>query len=305
MLAGAFERPGLREGSELGSRVLREGRGREFPLNAGYTPKAEYLNEEQRAAIKHALTDTNHVTIIAGGAGTGKTTLMKEVRDGIEARGKKFIGFAPSAAASRGVMREEGFDKADTLAQLLHNPKMQEQCRDSVIWVDEAGLVGVKDMNKLFAIAKQQKARLLLTGDSRQHSSVAAGDALRILEQEAGIPVARVRKIQRQNRNLSYKMAVGMAAEGKADAALLKLDRMGDVVEIADGSQRLERLVGDYAASAAEGRALGLVLRLRQVRRGRLQGRGAPQHCAGAGNAARSGARLPRHVCAGRRLPRL
>ncbi|MCB0561427.1 MAG: relaxase domain-containing protein, partial [Phaeodactylibacter sp.] len=238
---------------------VREGRGREFPLNAGYTPKAEYLNEEQRAAIKHALTDTNHVTIIAGGAGTGKTTLMKEVRDGIEARGKKFIGFAPSAAASRGVMREEGFDKADTLAQLLHNPKMQEQCRDSVIWVDEAGLVGVKDMNKLFAIAKQQKARLLLTGDSRQHSSVAAGDALRILEQEAGIPVARVRKIQRQNRNLSYKMAVGMAAEGKADAALLKLDRMGDVVEIADGSQRLERLVGDYAASAADGKSALIV----------------------------------------------
>lgn len=238
---------------------VNEGRGREFPLNAGYQIKADYLNEEQKVAIHHALNDTNPVTIISGGAGTGKTTLMKEVRDGIEERGKKFIGFAPSAAASRGVMREEGFEKADTLAQLLHNPKMQEQCKDSVIWVDEAGLIGNKDMNRLLEIAKQQKARLLLTGDIRQHSSVAAGDALRILEQEAGLKVARVRKIQRQKHSTLYKRAVALAADGKVDAALYRLDRMGDVLEIAEGKGRLAQLVDDYVQSTTNGKSALIV----------------------------------------------
>lgn len=238
---------------------LRESRGTALPLNPDYQPKAEYLNEEQQAAIRHALADTNRVTIIAGGAGTGKTTLMKEVRDGIEEKGVEFIGFAPSAAASRGVMREEGFNKADTLAQLFHNPKLQEQTRNAVIWVDEAGLIGNKDMNRLFEIAKQQNARLLLTGDTRQHSSVAAGDALRILEEEGGLEVARVNKIQRQRGDAFYKNAVHLASQGKTDAALHQLDRIGAVVEISDGRERLHHLVEDYAAATGKGKTALIV----------------------------------------------
>ncbi|MCG8328572.1 MAG: relaxase domain-containing protein [Chitinophagales bacterium] len=240
-------------------RYVREGMGKQEPLNPQYQPQAIYLNAGQKAAIEHALTDRNQVTIIAGGAGTGKTTLMKEVRDGIEAGGKKLMGFAPSAAASRGVLRSEGFSGADTLAQLLHNPKMQEQCKGNVIWVDEAGLVGNKDMNALFDIARQQNARLLLTGDIRQHSAVAAGDALRILEQEAGIPVARVHKIQRQKNSQLYKQAVRLAAQGKGDAALFQLDRMGAVIEEADGKKRRDRLVEDYVQHRSKGKRLLII----------------------------------------------
>ena len=238
---------------------VRKGIGRYAPINPDYQPQADYLNDEQRAAIHHALNDRNQVILIAGGAGTGKTTLMKEVRDGIETSGTKLYGFAPSAAASRGVMREEGFDKADTLAQLLHNPKLQEQTKNGVIWVDEAGLIGNKDMNRLLEIARQQKARLLLTGDIRQHSSVAAGDALRILEQEGGIPVARIHHIQRQKQQLHYKKAVSLAAKGKIDAALWKLDEMGNVTEIADGKKRLNQLVNDYVGCRASGKSALIV----------------------------------------------
>lgn len=238
----------IREEHKLLSYV-RQGKGSQTAIHPHYTPKNTILNVEQKAAVKHALCDTNNVMIIAGGAGTGKTTLMKEVAAGIEEAGVKLFGFAPSAAASRGVLREEGFDNADTLAQLLHNPKLQEQVKGGVIWVDEAGLIGTKDMNRLFAIAKEQKARLLLTGDVRQHSSVAAGDALRILEEDGGISIARIHAIQRQRNYRNYKMAVNMAAEGNVDAALLKLDKMGNIVEIEEGRHRLMMLVTDYAVA--------------------------------------------------------
>lgn len=231
----------------------RAGRGKYYGINPTYEIKSDFLNREQRGAITHALTDRNSVTIIAGGAGTGKTTLMKEVRDGVEAAGKPFMGFAPSAAASRGVMRVEGFASADTLAQLLVNKELQEQTKNGVIWLDEAGLIGNKDMNRLFAIAYEQNARILLTGDIRQHASVAAGDALRILEREAGLPVARVDTIQRQHNQQSYKEAVQLAAAGKIDAALHRLDRMGNVIHEPDSGKRLERLVRDYQQTAAAG----------------------------------------------------
>ena len=98
-------------------RFVRKSRGNCAPINPHYQPKAEYLNQEQKAAIHHALRSVDQVSIISGGAGTGKTTLMKEVRDGIDESGKQLFGFAPSAAASRGVMKSEGFNKADTLAR--------------------------------------------------------------------------------------------------------------------------------------------------------------------------------------------
>ncbi len=266
-------------------RYVERRKGTELPLNQNYEPRAEFLNGEQRKAIKHALNDSCGVIVIAGGAGTGKTTLMKEVRDGIEEKGKKLIGFAPSAAASRGVMREEGFEGADTLAQLFNNPKIQNKVKGQVIWVDEAGLIGNRDMNRLFEIAEKQDARILLTGDHRQHASVAAGDALRIIEQEAKIKVARVRKIQRQRNSYFYKQAVSLAAEGRTDAALLQLDRMGMVHEIHDGNERLNKLVTDYVESTAigrkslivspthiEGRNVTDTLRERLKEEGQLQG---------------------------------
>ena len=233
-------------------RYVREGRGIHAPLNASYRPQADYLNKEQKAAIRHAMTSSDRVIVIAGGAGTGKTTLMKEVRQGIEAEGKEIHGFAPSAAASRGVMRKEGFSKADTLQQFLVNEKLQAQTKDQVIWVDEAGMVSNKSMNQVFAIAKKHNARILLTGDARQHSSVEAGDALRIIEERGGIEVARVNQIQRQRKNPHYKQVVGMIAEDKVEAAIHKLDRMGGVIEIADQEKRVGALVKDYTKAVNE-----------------------------------------------------
>ncbi|MGA2870317.1 MAG: MobF family relaxase, partial [Verrucomicrobiota bacterium] len=92
------------------------------------------LSDEQRNAVRHILQSKDRVTAIRGGAGTGKTTMMKEAVAAIESSGARVFTFAPSAEASRGVLRSDaGFANAETVEALLQNPKLQAQVRGQVI----------------------------------------------------------------------------------------------------------------------------------------------------------------------------
>jgi len=218
-------------------------------LNPDYQPQKDFLNKGQKNAIHHALHSTDQVILIAGGAGVGKTTLMKEVKTGVEQGGKKLFAFAPSADASRGVLREKGFAQADTIKKLLDDPKLQKQLKDQVILIDEAGMVGNQTMNGIFEVAKQQNARIILSGDWKQHNSVEAGDALRLLEHDSKMPVARVKEIVRQKEKSAYQQAIKDLAAGKTAKGFEKLDKMGSIVAIDDQHNRHERIAKDYLES--------------------------------------------------------
>ncbi|WP_367389090.1 MobF family relaxase [Lewinella sp. LCG006] len=266
------------------------------PINADYELQQDFLNEGQRYAVQHTLTSEDQVMIISGGAGVGKTTLMKEVKAGVEASGRKLYAFAPSADASRGVLRDKGFEEADTIKKLLDDQQLQERLRDQVILIDEAGMVGNQTMNGVFQIAKTQNARVILSGDWKQHSSVESGDSLRLLEQHTQVPVARVNEIVRQQDKSAYKEAVGLLADGEYEQGFDRLDQMGSVVEIEDHTERHERIASDYLRSIkapavregngkqvprsaivvspthAEGRAITTAIRTRLKEEGIVQG---------------------------------
>ncbi|MEM6829745.1 MAG: AAA family ATPase [Bacteroidota bacterium] len=251
----------------------KKGQSTQRPLNASYTPKQSFLNEGQKRAIDHTLNSKDQVIVISGGAGVGKTSLMKEVKQGIEEQGKTLHAFAPSANASRGVLREKGFEDANTIAALLKSKKMQEQTRGGVILIDEAGMVGNKTMNRIFKVAEEHKARVILSGDWRQHNSPEAGDALRIIEQKTGLKVGHVNEIVRQ-KNEAYKQAVDQLAQGKVSQGFEQLDQMGTITEIVDDKKRYNHVADDYIASLnkertalvvspthGEGRAVSAVIR--------------------------------------------
>ncbi len=223
-------------------------RGTAKPINPNYTPKSDILTHEQKTAVSHALGSTDGLTIIAGKAGTGKTTLMKEVQAGIKETGKEIFAFAPSAEASRDVQRKEGFENAETVAALIQNKAMQDKVKKGVIWIDEAGLLSNKDMNKVFEIAKTQQARIILTGDTKQHSSVQRGDALRIIQEKAGFRTAPVTRIQRQ-KNEDYKQAVKFLGDGQTEKGFDKLEKIGAIHQIDDNKERFEKVAADYVNS--------------------------------------------------------
>ena len=234
----AFVRGGRNTAMRLG------GHGRLPAIN-------EKLSDEQQAAMRHLLTSRDQVMTIRGVAGAGKTTLMKDAVAAIEAKGLKVHAFALSADASIGTLREAGFADAQTIAHLLLNEKLQKQLQGQVIWIDEAGLVGVRDLWRIMQIAGPH-TRVILTGDTAQHAPVARGDAFRLLQKYAGLRVAEITQIRRQEVE-DYKQAIAAISQGDLRTGFKRLDALGAFIEIEDEAQRYRELAADYLALGRRG----------------------------------------------------
>lgn len=246
----------------------RDSRGTRYAiLSKTHVFQRDWLNQQQKNAVNHVLQSRDTVTGVTGGAGTGKTSLMKEAVEAIESQNKQVFTFAPSTGA-REVLMEEGFENAQTVEHLLRNEKLQGTIQTGdVLWIDEAGLLDVRSMSGIFRIAQQQNARVVLSGDTRQHSSPRRGEALRLLETKAGLNVVRIEEIQRQKGR--YKKAVSLIGQGheivdesKQLTGLVAgfdlLDRMGKIKEI-EPEKRYEVLADQYISNSSNGKSALIV----------------------------------------------
>jgi thymidine kinase len=91
--------------------------------------------------------------------------MMKEAVAALESTGQRVFTFAPSAEAARGVLRSEaGFTNAETVEMLLRSPNVQKQIHGQVIWIDEAGLLSVRTLARVAALAEKENCRIVLSG---------------------------------------------------------------------------------------------------------------------------------------------
>ncbi|WP_303302808.1 MobF family relaxase [Flavivirga jejuensis] len=229
----------------------RDGVGKLRPLKHDFdVTKFKHLNEEQRLVMSHVMTSQDRVTMIRGGAGTGKTTLLKTLVPEIEKAGKQAFLFAPTAEASRDVLRGEGFKNADTIARLLIDKKLQDQLYGQALIIDEAGMLGTQDMARVQEIANKQNARIIVLGDPRQHPAILRGDAMRLLRDVGKIPQVSMETIYRQ-KNEDYKTAVKEINQGNIKTGFSILNKMGSIQEI-NPTEISKKLVEDYLTTRQE-----------------------------------------------------
>lgn len=225
--------------------TVREGKGRCRPLiPKEYHLRRHFLSDEQQNATRQLLNSQDRILALRGGAGTGKTTTMQEVVEAIQLGGQEVYAFAPSASASRETLREAGFREANTVAHYLSNQKLQEKSRGKVIWIDEAGLLGTREMWQVFEAAGPN-TRIILTGDHRQHAPVSRGDPFRVMQEFAGLKPAEIAEVRRQ-RPEAYKSAVVALSKGRVKEGFMELDRMGAIQEIPNEAERYRTLANDY-----------------------------------------------------------
>jgi hypothetical protein len=223
------------------------------PLNPGYQP-ADWLGEDQRRAIYHVLRTSDRITGLRGLAGSGKTTALRELVAACKEAKIEPLFCAPTAAATE-VLRKEGFE-AKTLQSLLLSK--QPLSKDKLVVLDEAGAVGMDDMKWLFDCATD--ARIILSGDTGQHASVARGDAMRILERHSNFKSGQLTAIRRQ-RKAAYRKAVELAAQKRTVEAFAQLERIGAVAEVlADGHHDLhDSAAKSYLKALAENKSALLI----------------------------------------------
>jgi ATP-dependent exoDNAse (exonuclease V) alpha subunit len=220
------------------------------PLHPGYKP-ADWLGEDQRRAIYHVLRTSDRITGLRGLAGSGKTTALRELVTACKEAKIEPLFCAPTAAATD-VLRKEGFEAKTLQSLLLSKPVLSER---QLIVLDEAGAVGMDDMKRLFDYAKN--SRIILSGDTGQHASVARGDALRILERHSNFKSGQLTAIRRQ-RKAAYRKAVELAAQKRTVEAFAQLERMGAVAEFSDGNIH-DLAAKSYLKALAENKSALLV----------------------------------------------
>src|SRR4030095_1787492 len=141
------------------------------------------LGEEQRAAFAHVTGDRD-LALVVGYAGTGKSTMLGAAR---EAPGYTGRGATLSGIAAENLEGGSGIT-ARTLASLEHawgQGRDQLTGRD-VLVIDEAGLVGSRQMERVLSHAAEVGAKVVLVGDPEQLQAIEAGAAFRALSERHG-----------------------------------------------------------------------------------------------------------------------
>ena len=165
------------------------------------------LSEKQKQAVK--LVNDNNVTIITGGPGTGKTTIIKTMIDIYEEKGKKVVLCAPTGRAAKRMTETTG-KEASTLHRLLEIGKIDDESLykngsdyegtpidADLIIVDEMSMVDMFLMNYLLK-SIYQGTKLILVGDEDQLASVGPGSVLKDLIHSNQIETIHLDKIFRQ-----------------------------------------------------------------------------------------------------------
>jgi conjugative relaxase-like TrwC/TraI family protein len=274
---GVQDHPALvRVGSEFSTReILTKELSLIHSVNAGIDAvrpivhryeSPDRLGPDQRKALTHILTSPDRFTGFRGLAGSGKSTALVELATALCHGGYDAIFCAPTASAAATLRNEVSYlGKTMTLQKLLADPNLHHQLSPgSVVVLDEAGAVGLDDMAKLFEVALRNNCRVVLSGDTGQHSSVPRGDALRIIEQYSSYRFSELTTIRRQ-KPAAFREIVELAAAKQTDKAFAKLVELGAVTEVptedhGGRAQTLYQRAADaYVAATKQGKSALLV----------------------------------------------
>ena len=125
--------------------TAKEGVGDCLPLVANPRPPNPQLDDEQRQALEALLRSTNSVSVFRGGAGTGKSFVLRELVEQLRQSGRRVVVLAPQRQQVVD-MEKAGFPSPTTVANFL----LKRELADSaVVVVDEAGQIGGRQMLEL------------------------------------------------------------------------------------------------------------------------------------------------------------
>ncbi|MUZ65016.1 Ti-type conjugative transfer relaxase TraA [Agrobacterium vitis] len=203
------------------------------------------LSDEQRQAIEY-VAGPERIAAVVGFAGAGKSTMLAAAREAWEAQGYKVHGAALAGKAAEGLEESSGI-QSRTLASWSRgweNEKHQLG-RGDVFVIDEAGMVGSRQLAHFIGEAEQRGAKIVLVGDHQQLQAISAGAPFRILAERLGH--VELSEIRRQREGWQREASVAFATHRTAEGLAAYRDH-GDIHFAASQDEARAGIVRDYLA---------------------------------------------------------
>jgi Ti-type conjugative transfer relaxase TraA len=222
------------------------------------------LSREQRRMVEDLTRSGRGVEVVVGKAGTGKTYALDAARDVWDSSGVKVIGCALSARAAKELEAGSGIESS-TIAALMkdlddwNTPGLE---RDSVVVVDEAGMVGTRQLDALLNHVEDAGAKAVLVGDDKQLPEIAAGGAFRALKGQ--LPAIELSEVRRQS-NSWERDALELLREGRSAEAVEVYGERDRLVVGRDAAETRAALVADWWQASQEGQAVMIAARKADV----------------------------------------
>lgn len=207
------------------------------------------LSAEQRQAIEH-ITGRERIAAVVGFAGAGKSTMLAAAREAWEAQGYQVHGAALAGKAAEGL--EESSDiESRTLASWSYSWDHGRDLigRRDVFVIDEAGMVGSRQLARFIGEAEERGAKIVLVGDHEQLQAIGAGAPFRAIAEQIGH--VELSGIRRQRHDWQRQASVAFATHKTADG-LAAYREHGDIHFAESRDKAMAQIVRDYVADSAE-----------------------------------------------------
>lgn len=247
------------------------------------------LSDEQRLAITH-VTGPERIAAVVGFAGAGKSTMLAAARDAWERQGYQVHGAALAGKAAEGLEESSGIESR-TLASWSRSWENNRNTigRGDVFVIDEAGMVGSRQLAGFIQEIAARGAKIVLVGDHEQLQAIGAGAPFRAIAERIGH--VELSDIRRQRQDWQRAASVSFATHRTAEGLRAYRDH-GDIQFAANGEEARAAVVRDYLADRSanpEGTRVAMAHRRADVRaindaiRSELQSRGELAKVAPAG----------------------
>lgn len=249
------------------------------------------LDADQRDAAA-AVAGTHRLVTVTGPAGTGKTTLLRVARFGLDVQGRRMVVVAPTKKAASVAGREIGTPSSSLHALLAdHGWRWGRDAAGAEIWtrlrvgetdraghvyrgpsrfpliagdriiVDEAGMVDLHTARALAVLAAETGAGIAMIGDQLQAMPVGHSGAMASMARRSGslVELAAVHRFHDPDYG---ELTLRLREPGSLDEAgrvAAELERRGCVHPVADRDQAREVMVEGYFRAAAHRQRVALI----------------------------------------------
>ncbi len=237
-------------------KIAEAGRG----IGSGVAPAAPVgdavaarprLAPEQRRLVERIASSGDAISVVIGQAGAGKTTALDALRDAYQRGGHRVIGATLSARAAAELRSGAGIE-SQTIHRLLTlldsgRPLLKDH---TVLVIDEAAMVGTRQLARIIDHANQARSKLVLVGDNHQLPEIGAGGTFSAIARR--VEPVRLTENRRQHDPVQRR-ALSALRRVDVDQALVDLERSGNLTTAADADTLRTALVADWLAAVDGG----------------------------------------------------